>query len=437
MAIVHHARPDLRPVLAYVAHGLRSAAQDAQDAERVATLASRFGCAYVVLPVEVVHAGDGIEAAARRARHAALEEEADRRRIRHVLYGQHAEDQAETLLLRLVRGSGTDGLAAMAPLSGRRLRPLLDVRRADAHRAAGSLEPGVLDAAVHDPMNDDVTLARVRLRREVMPGLAALGPDPVGALARLADLARAESEVLETLVAGLRSTLPVVTFGPATLVPSEPLRALPVGLARRVLRGMLPRPAAHTVAHTAAHSAATVERLLVAPDGWRATLPGPLDASVDRGWHVILPADAPAHAAAAGPARDAARDPARAATPLLDVVRHAPSGMTLRRAPDLVLRARPADGTPPGIDPARLSLRLHASATTSSSGELHVRTRRDGDRVRTAGGTRSLGDVLAEAGVPRALRDLLPVVVDGDDVVWVPGVVADVTRHDRSTAVGE
>ena len=330
-----------------------------------------------------------------------------------MLLGHHAEDQAETLLLRLARGTGIDGLAGMAVWSGRRLRPLLDVRRADVHRAAESVMRGALATATHDPMNDDVGLARVRLRRDVMPALADIAPDAVGAIARLAALARAESEALDAIVADLRAALPVVVFGRATLVPSEPLRALPVALGRRIVRTLLPGGEAR--------SAASVERVLRAPDGWRATLPGPLDVSVDRGWHLVLPAGPP-------DPEDVVLDLGASAAATTAVVDHAPSGirLTVTHAPGPTLMARPSGGLPPGLDAGRLAVTL-----TSATSALRVRSRRDGDRVRTAGGTRALGDVLADAGVPLALRDLLPVVVDDEDRVrWVPGVVVDVSAVD-------
>lgn len=408
-------RPDLTLTLAYVAHGLRTPADDAREAARVATLAPRIGAEHRTLSVTVVRTGDGIEADARRARHAALEDEADRRGAAFVLHGHHAEDQAETVLLRAARGTGVDGLAGMASVAGRRLRPLLDVRRADLHRAAEALSGITLSDATLDPMNGDASVARVRLRSDVLPALAAAAPDPVGALVRLAALARDESAVLDATVAELRTTLPVVTLASAALVPFAHLRALPDALARRVLRSMLP--------DGPARDAASVERLLRAPAGWRATLPGPVDAHVDRGWLLVRPV-----------AVDTS-----GVWPLDVTVVHPPSGITVARDAsgatasavrgDLV--ATLPGGLAPGMLAERLAVRLRAD------GPLHVRSRRDGDRVRTAAGTRALGDVLADAGVPRGLRDLLPVVVierpaashAEQSVVWVPGIVVDATAR--------
>jgi tRNA(Ile)-lysidine synthase len=407
-------------VLAYVSHGLREVEVDRADAAQVAALARLLDVEHTVLQVRVLRGGGGVESDARDVRHAALEAEADRRGVRFVLHGHHAEDQAETLLLRLARGTGVEGLGGMAAVAGRRLRPLLDVRRDDLHRiadellaqrvaAVGGTAPG---SARHDPMNDAPDIARVRLRREVLPALARVGPDPVGALVRLAALARDETALLDRLVDDLRATVPVVTFGAVVLVPSGPLRDLPVALARRVLRRALP----------GGTDAATVERLLAASDGWRATLPGPLDASVGRGWHVIAPV-----APSASPRVPASPEE----SVLLDTSRpgpfvHAASGVRLELSDAgdgaVTIAAELPGGVPPGVDPSRLTVGLR------SDGMLRIRGRRDGDRLRTPGGTRSLGDVLREVGVPLALRDLLPVITDADDrPLWVPGVVADET----------
>jgi tRNA(Ile)-lysidine synthase len=421
--LVARTRPDLRMVLGYVAHGLRSADVDDGDMMQVAALAELLDVGHVVLRVRVVRSGAGVESDARDVRHAALEEEADRLGLDFVLHGHHADDQAETLLLRIARGTGVDGLAGMAPVAGRRVRPLLDVRRLDLHRASQQLvdahiaarATSTLGPARQDPMNEDEDVARVRLRREVLPALGRVSPDPVGALTRLAALARDDSDVLDRLVDELLTSLPLVTFGRAVLVPSVALRALPRALARRVVRAML-----HEVALTRP-DAVTVERLLSAPDGWRATLPGPVDASVDRGRHILVPVSAVAPMSAVVPT-----------TVRLDVASgaahmHAASRVRLTFGPaahDLV--AELPGGMPPGMDPARLTVELcreHHDA-------LHVRTRRDGDRIRTPAGTRLLGDILREVGVPRALRDLMPVVTGADDLpLWVPGVVVDLVAQ--------
>ena len=407
-ALVRRARPDLILTLAYVAHGLRGPDADADDAAHVAAVAAVLGTDHVVLPVRVGRGG-GVEAAARDARHAALEGRADAVGATAVLLGHHAEDQAETLLLRLARGTGNDGLAGMAPLTGRRVRPLLAVRRADVHRAAAACGvTAVMRAARRDPMNDDDAFARVRVRHDVLPALARVGPDPVGALTRLADLARDESAALEAATDLLAASLPVVPVGTAHAVPSAALRAAAPAHARRLLRRLL-----------GTGGAASIERVLGAPDGWRGTVPGPWDVSVERGWHVLVPA---------GPVTAPVTTVRLPVGEVAVDLEHAPSSLVLRAtcAPDgtCTLTVTSPGPLPPGLDEHRRSVVLRVAGT------LAVRTRRPGERVRLAAGSRPVATLLAEAGVPRTLRDRLPVVADATDrVLWVPGIAVDATVH--------
>ena len=129
-----------------------------------------------------VGAGPNLEARARAARHAVLPE--------GTLLGHTADDQAETMLLNLLRGAGLDGLAAMAPDDR---RPILALRRSEtvALCAALGLEP------VHDPSNDDPSIRRNRVRHEVLPLLADVaGRDVVPVLARQAGLLRDAVDLL-------------------------------------------------------------------------------------------------------------------------------------------------------------------------------------------------------------------------------------------------
>ncbi|MGA0830533.1 MAG: tRNA lysidine(34) synthetase TilS, partial [Nitriliruptoraceae bacterium] len=397
------ARPDLALVLAYVAHGLRDPALDVAEAALVARLAERLDATAVVLPVTVARTGGGPEEDARVVRHAALAAEAERRGAVAVLHGHHAEDQAATLLLRLARGTAPDGLGGMAPVAAGdqgppRVRPLLRLRRADLARHCD--EEGLEVAA--DPANLDRDLRRVRVEEEVLPALGRVGPDPVAALGRLAALAREDAAVLRDAAAAAADALPVRRLGSAVALPSAGLRALAPALGRRIVHAELARVGTATGAGPA--TARTVARVLDASDGARMTLPGPLLLEVGGGWHVLVPVDRDAGATAE---RDLAL-PGEVAWPA--------AGMRLVVVgADAVPGAR-AEATAaasvdagPGLDPSRLSVRL------TTPGPFLVRSRRPGDRIRTPGGTRRLGDVLAESGVPPTVRDLLPVVAAADD----------------------
>jgi len=191
----------------------------------------RLGCADVVVRSVAVQraAPAGPEAAAREARYRALEEEA-RPRGATVLLGHTLDDQAETVLLGLARGSGPRSLAGMAPRQRHLLRPLLGVRRSTTEAACAEL--GL--SPWRDPHNADPAFARVRVRERVLPVLEAeLGPGVAAALARTAELARADADLLDLLAA---------ESDPGTdILECRLLAELPEALRRRVLRRWLAR----------------------------------------------------------------------------------------------------------------------------------------------------------------------------------------------------
>jgi tRNA(Ile)-lysidine synthase len=204
------ARAGRRAGLVTVDHGLQPGS--AEQARRVAVLGFELGFD----PVEVVRvevgATGGPEAAARTARYAALAAVADALDAR-VLLGHTLDDQAETVLLGLGRGSGPRSLAGMRVVDGRYVRPLLGVRRAttEAACAALGLEPWT------DPHNADPSFQRARLRAEVLPLLEDVLQGGVAeALARTAGLLRDD---LEALDAWAMHTLQPVINSPATTAP--------------------------------------------------------------------------------------------------------------------------------------------------------------------------------------------------------------------------
>lgn len=220
-------RLDLRVVGATVDHGLQegSAGHAAHVVEQMAALGADETASSRVV---VSGGGRGPEAAAREARYAVLEQMADHFGAAAVLLGHTLDDQAETVLLGLTRGSGGRSLAGMRRSFDRYRRPLLDVTRTDTVTAC-QVE-GI--EYWNDPHNLDPGFARVRARRKVLPVLEEqLGPGVTGALARTADLLRADMELLDELAdaayAGLRS--------PDGL-PADGLEALPAATRTRVLR---------------------------------------------------------------------------------------------------------------------------------------------------------------------------------------------------------
>jgi tRNA(Ile)-lysidine synthase len=175
-----------------------------------------------------VGAAGGPEAAARSARYTALDDAADRHGAQTILLGHTRDDQAETVLLGLARGSGARSLAGMAAVSGIYRRPLLGVPRSITARACADL--GL--TPWHDPANLDVSFTRTRVRHEVLPVLEReLGPGVAEALARTADLLRADADALDAWAARAREA----TTTPLGL-DVDALTALPTAIRTRVLR---------------------------------------------------------------------------------------------------------------------------------------------------------------------------------------------------------
>ena len=214
----------------HVDHGLRTGST--AEAQVVRGNAERLGAAFRAERVHIVD-GPNLEARARDARYSMLPPD--------VLTGHTADDQAETVLVNLLRGGATSGLAGMRP--GHR-HPLLSLRRRETIALCATLQLAV----VHDPSNLDPRHLRNRVRHELLPLMDDLAQrDTVAVLARQAGLARDDDELLDTLAAALDPT------------DARALAAPPIALARRTVRRWL------TLTHPP--DAATVARVLAVARG--------------------------------------------------------------------------------------------------------------------------------------------------------------------------
>ena len=218
-------------------HGLQ--AGSAEQARRVTAVLAQLGLDPVrAVCVTVPRPGPGgayrgPEAAARTARYAALEQAALDQApgpAAVILLGHTLDDQAETVLLGLARGSGSRALAGMAPASGRYLRPLLGIRRAQTRAACAALGLAPWD----DPHNSDPAYTRVRVRRALLPVLEEqLGPGVAEALARTARQLRADADLLDELAAAAAAAIADGQPG----LPARVLAAEPAAIRTRLLRG--------------------------------------------------------------------------------------------------------------------------------------------------------------------------------------------------------
>lgn len=410
------ARPDLTLTLGHVRHGLRD---DRADLRTVQDHASFLGVGLQVTEVVVTPTGEGIEAAARAHRYAALRRQVREAGAAFILLGHTAEDQAETLLMRLARGTGVPGLAGMPASRGGLVRPLLRLRRNDVRRYV--VQEGL--PSVDDPMNRDPSLTRTIARHRVLPALAALGPDPVAALARLAEIAREDAEKLDLDAQDAQREL-VRRYGPVALLRRDALLERHPAIAKRVVRDVV----ADVRGTDEPPSAAQVARVFDLSAGAAVDLPG-LSVTAGGGWIAIGPQDltAPEDVPLTVPGRS------RWEAAGLEILaidetsgRHHGEQLALELGGHWVPpEVEVASGLVPPGGRRRLGAVVLGGLGARGRERLVVRSRRPGDRIRRSAGSRKVQDVLVDAGVPRLVRDLVPIVALGEQVLWVPGIAVD------------
>ena len=208
-----------------VDHQLQS--QSSVQAEKVVAALLKMGIEKTHVVKVDVEITDGLEASARRARYAALNASAEKTGAVFIFLGHTRDDQSESVLLGLTRGSGARSLSAMAARNGRYIRPLLSITREETLGACAEAQLDPWD----DPHNADKTFTRVRVRHDVIPHLEKnLGPGISAALARTASLLRDDADALDQL-----AEAEFVSHQPLSLDISR-LEKLPKAIRTRVLR---------------------------------------------------------------------------------------------------------------------------------------------------------------------------------------------------------
>lgn len=401
MALLH-ALAELRDelgvdlVVAHLDHALRPSSD--AEARFVAETAARLGVRAVCERRDVAAraASDrrGIEETARDVRREFLEQTADECGAARVALGHTADDQAETVLFRLARGTGWSGLSAMSPTAGRFVRPLLAVRRDEARRFL--VERGV--SWREDPSNADVRFSRNRIRARVLPELAAVNPEAVRALNRCADLAR-DARALEQYVVlqlwpavCLREGRGEVEIARAAMTP------LPSAVQSVVLREAMRRARGDLEGLSRAHAAAA-RRLAVRGSG-ELDLP-----------RLRVTASASTIRLASRPE---ARPDAGWTTPLA-------FGRTELAQPGVIVDVALAERDEVGGTAGPWTELADADFVRFP---LVARGRRPGDVFRPLGMAADvrLASFLINARVPRHRRERIVVVCDQEKIVWVAGV---------------
>lgn len=391
---------------ATVDHGLRDAAA---EHALVRQAASGLGVPWTLLPVHVTRSDGSLMQGARDARLAALEAEATRVGARRIATGHTADDQAETVLLRLLRGTGTRGLGGIPPSRGRLVRPLLACTRAEVLAWLASIGA----AYAEDPTNDSPAFLRNRVRHEVLPLLRGLAPAVDAHLVALADHAREDRLALESMAEeALRG---------ATVESAPGVLALDLGRLTAIHRSLVPHVLRRAVERVRrregdlwrAHMEALV-KLARGRDGTASLdLPG---ARATRVYGVLRLTVSSASDTAA------TRPPDGKEIPGPGCYRVGPHLVTVERLPPGGAIERGPDGASFDADGLELP--------------LTVRPWRPGDRVIPFGSQhrRKVSDVLVDAKVPAAERGGVLVLEGRDGILWVVGVrrgAAHPARADR------
>jgi tRNA(Ile)-lysidine synthase len=333
-----------------------------------------------------------VEAAARAARYAALEAWAERLGASRIAVGHTADDQAETVLMRVLGGAGVRGLAAIPPVRGRIIRPLIEIRR---HTVRDALRAARLDW-LEDPANRDPKFLRNRIRHELLPLLAASHhADVVPALARVARLARETVDALDRTATLALERLARLEAGALTLSRAA-LAALPAPVAAEALRQAAARAGSRSPLRAWAHRG--LRRVLAAEPPRRPFRLGGVSVEVsgDRIRVGAQPAAVLVARLLPVPGRVELPEIERA----IEAHRLPADGYTIPRTPDRVA----FDAA--GIFPV-----------------LAVRRRRPGDRFEAYGaGERRLKSLLIDAKLPRWERARLPLVEQDGHILWVAGL---------------
>ena len=390
---------------AHFNHQLRAEAD--RDEQLCAALAASLGRAFIADRGDVAALARrerrSIEDAARHARYEFLERAGIEGNAGLIALGHTRDDQAETFLLRLLRGAGSRGLAAMHPRRGAMIRPLIDCRRSELREYLA--EHGV--AFVHDASNEDVSIPRNRVRAELLPLLIArFNPSIVDVLADEADLAREEWRWMAAVADDAFGQVARVS-GDGTTLDTGQLAALPIALARLVARrALLERANARSI------SFAHVEQVLglAREDGPPFDLPGQRVQRIASA--IVLTSKPEGHRA--------------------NLFRYSLSIPGEVRIPETgaLVSAERAESA----GKARADAGMSAAGATAivqfakSDGPLTVRNRRPGDRFRPLGlgGGKKLQDFFVDRKVARQTRDSVPLVVDESDrIIWVAGHTID------------
>lgn len=401
--------------VAHLNHSFRGVESDG-DAEYVCDLAANLGLECVVEKVDVPEIQRTLrlsaEEAARMVRYEFLERAADDIGARRIALGHTADDQVETVFLNLFRGAGVDGLAGMPPVRGKIIRPLIEIRRSDVE---GYVEANHLHPRT-DATNLLATYTRNRLRLELLPLLRReFNPEIDAAVLRLSELAREDTTYLNMEAGEALNRLTLGRDENSISLDSGGLAACPLALRRRVIREAV-RAVRGELADVGFVHVEELIRLLDAGADFEYELPRGALVQRTRMALTVL---------SSRPSEQPIIYCHELAVPGKTIVPEIGAEIESDLSTTKIEHMRPRGSAEIVLDYGAIS------------GKLVVRNWEPGDRIRPLGlhGSKKIQDLFTDSKIPREVRHRVPLVVDGEKVVWVAGLAvseqAKVTDNTR------
>lgn len=392
---------------AHLDHMFRGRASQ-QDAQYVRQFCAALEIPCVIESIDVTSYGKkhhlSSQVAAREVRYHFLNRVADQYQARKIALGHHADDQAETVLLNLLRGTGLNGLAGIAPMrNGRYIRPLLAVRKQAIEQYARTLDLAYrVDSTNYQPV-----YLRNKIRLALLPHLEEhYNPEIVAALGRLAELSREENKYIEEQTASVFEQLASHRGSDTIILPRKKFNGQPVVLRRRLVR-LIWKELMGTAKDLSYQHVEIVLAQCRRPGAGIVELPAGLSCSLNYDEITFSLNNQPQHVPAPWDGSRLLSVPGKLSLPELGVAIE--TYLYNRQQLKVAVDALPANQAVFDWD--------------TITDQLKICTRQPGARFapQGAGGTVKLKKFFIDQKIPRAKRWSIPLICSGDEIIWVTG----------------
>ncbi len=413
LTVLHHMVRELqiRIIVAHLDHGLRPEARD--EAAFVAKLAEKLGYPCVSDRADVMaisqREGKNLEDAARKARYSFLDRVAEKHGAAKIALGHHRQDQAETVLMRIIRGSGPEGLKGMMPVRDKLyIRPLLFV---DREKILSFLREQGMDFK-QDETNASPLFLRNRIRHQLLPFLKeAFNPRIDDSLCRLADIVRLEDDYMEQAAEETLAKWGLLPRNGTVVLSTTDWAGLHCALRNRMLKKILEDfcPGGQGIAFAHIEAAAS----LIVQDNPSAMIDLPFGIRMRRRYDQTLISKNNDYIA--GYKRDQSHD--------FSYDAHIPGDILISETEETI-RFTVVQGGIGDIETIRLNPRVAFMDVDKIDGALKIRNIRPGDKFQPLGmaGNKRIKEFFIDEKVPRDRRKSLPLIVDSRSVLWVAGI---------------